>query len=239
MTRAKCLEPLPADAAEAAARAALLRSLAEAQPPKIPPIETLLTGVWKVALGLNPAFDTFDCQVHHFTPTPEAAGSPATVKATFSYRIQRWDGTFFTRVGGKIIDQPDRAKPYLLRLRLDPDYMHYEDMHGAIPAPLNRRSLAHQPRPFGPSSQVVCARGGLGSRRSVVRTEVRPTWRALPRGGAHWRGCPGTAGTLGETPRGQATGARTSTPAPERSRAVNLCLMSPGHSRAPICASMT
>ncbi|KAJ8601289.1 hypothetical protein CTAYLR_007755 [Chrysophaeum taylorii] len=81
MTENECLAPLPADATELKsferAVAAVRRS-----PPKVPP--ELLRGTWKVALGLNPAFDCFDCQVHEFRED----GS-----AVFRYRVRREDGS--------------------------------------------------------------------------------------------------------------------------------------------------
>lgn len=123
MTQRGCIAPIAADAAESAsydrAKAAVSRS-----PPKgVPSIDRLLQGTWKVALGLNPAFDTFDCQVHEFAP-PNSGGD---VQAVFRYRVRRPDGTWFQRAGGKTLQQPDQAVPHLLKMRLQPPYLSYED----------------------------------------------------------------------------------------------------------------
>lgn len=64
MTKNKCLEPLAADATEARSYSRARAAIGRSPPRGVPSIDRLLRGSWKVALGLNPAFDTFDCQVH-------------------------------------------------------------------------------------------------------------------------------------------------------------------------------
>jgi hypothetical protein len=101
-------------------------------------LRTIFRGRWYIVAGLNPAFDTFDCQMHDFyepsttttmkgdtsvsgTPgTPGSSGitsnqrSTSTIvtnanesndniiaDATFSYRVKKNNGGFFTKNGDK------------------------------------------------------------------------------------------------------------------------------------------
>jgi violaxanthin de-epoxidase len=67
-------------------------------------LSNLFTGMWYLSAGLNPAFDTFDCQTHEFSK-PNANvknGGILIADATFSYRIQLSnDGKWFPRTGDK------------------------------------------------------------------------------------------------------------------------------------------
>ncbi len=124
MTHKGCITPIAADPNELHAYKMTKTALNRSPPKDVPPIGQLLTGTWKVALGLNPAFDTFDCQVHEFFPsTHEGKG----VGAFFHYHVRRPDGTWFERIGEKVLTQADPKVPYLLKLRLQPPYLGYED----------------------------------------------------------------------------------------------------------------
>ncbi|MCO5597085.1 hypothetical protein L7F22_051159 [Adiantum nelumboides] len=52
---------------------------------------TEFTGKWYISSGLNPTFDTFDCQLHEFST------SPNKLTGKLSWRIKTPDGGFFTR----------------------------------------------------------------------------------------------------------------------------------------------
>lgn len=51
-----------------------------------------LTGRWWISAGLNPLFDTFDCQQHFF-----AATGPGSIAAKINWRVQRPNGQFYER----------------------------------------------------------------------------------------------------------------------------------------------
>lgn len=125
MTQSRCVPPLAGDTSDAAefdrARAAL-----QLEPPAVPPVDELLSGTWKLTLGLNPAFDKFDCQVHTFSKG-ERVGATRSVPAVFRYRVHLDGDKWFTREGGKRITQPDPSRPHELLLRLEPAYLNYED----------------------------------------------------------------------------------------------------------------
>lgn len=121
MTDHQCLPALEGDVDELRSFERTLAAVTASPPANVPAVDRLLTGTWKVALGLNPTFDTFDCQVHTFDAKANR------VDAVFRYRVRRPDGTWFARAGGKILHQPDPSKPYHLKLRLNPKYLAYED----------------------------------------------------------------------------------------------------------------
>mmetsp|Transcript_22934 Transcript_22934/g.90945 ORF Transcript_22934/g.90945 Transcript_22934/m.90945 type:complete len:338 (-) Transcript_22934:652-1665(-) len=123
MTRTAALPQQPADAAELASFERTQRAVAADPPRSVPAMRDLLRGTWRVALGLNPAFDAFECQVHDFSSLEEGD----MVDAVFRYRVRRPDRSWFTREGGKRLAQPDAKVPYRLKLRLRPEYLDYED----------------------------------------------------------------------------------------------------------------
>ncbi|PIA35980.1 hypothetical protein AQUCO_03400106v1 [Aquilegia coerulea] len=77
------------------------------------------TGKWYISSGLNPLFDTFDCQLHEFhTESNKLVGN-------ITWRIKTLDGGFFTRSGVQKFVQ-DPAQPGIL-YNHDNEYLHYED----------------------------------------------------------------------------------------------------------------
>lgn len=61
-------------------------------------LQELFRGTWYVSAGLNPAFDTFDCQMHEFdkpqvTKKKKNGNSIPIADATFSYRIKFQENT--------------------------------------------------------------------------------------------------------------------------------------------------
>lgn len=65
-------------------------------------LKNLFRGKWIISAGLNPSFDTFDCQVHEFYAPKEGGQSGKVVAdATFSYRVQVDGDKFITKIGPK------------------------------------------------------------------------------------------------------------------------------------------
>jgi violaxanthin de-epoxidase len=111
LTKHRCYPPLPADPKYSIVSPAIA----------VPKFDIrVFEGTWFVTAGWNRAFDCFDCQEHVFR-----LQDPTTMAATFRYRIQRGDGSFFTRVGHKTIRQV--AAGGRLELKLQPDQMKYKD----------------------------------------------------------------------------------------------------------------
>eukprot|EP00475_Leptophrys_vorax_P006474 TRINITY_DN14005_c0_g1_i1.p1 TRINITY_DN14005_c0_g1~~TRINITY_DN14005_c0_g1_i1.p1 ORF type:complete len:413 (-),score=52.75 TRINITY_DN14005_c0_g1_i1:1376-2470(-) len=79
-----------------------------------------LDGPWFISSGLNPTFDTYDCQLHTFTPTADGQ-----FKVDITWRINTPDGGFFTRSALQEFVQ-DPALPALL-LNHDNEFLHYQD----------------------------------------------------------------------------------------------------------------
>ncbi|GLJ14063.1 hypothetical protein SUGI_0225050 [Cryptomeria japonica] len=78
-----------------------------------------LSGKWYISSGLNPTFDTFDCQVHEFYP----ASNNLTGK--LSWRISTPDGGFFTHsIVQRFVQDP--SQPRVL-YNHDNEYLHYQD----------------------------------------------------------------------------------------------------------------
>ncbi|KAK9292128.1 hypothetical protein L1049_020086 [Liquidambar formosana] len=76
-------------------------------------------GKWFITSGLNPTFDTFDCQLHEFhTESTKLVGN-------LSWRIRTPDGAFFTRSAVQKFVQ-DQAQPGIL-YNHDNEYLHYQD----------------------------------------------------------------------------------------------------------------
>ncbi|XAR65824.1 Violaxanthin de-epoxidase [Bertholletia excelsa] len=76
-------------------------------------------GKWFITSGLNPSFDTFDCQLHEFhTESSKFVGN-------LSWRIRTPDGGFFTRSTVQRFVQ-DPIHPGIL-YNHDNDYLHYQD----------------------------------------------------------------------------------------------------------------
>ncbi|GLT87367.1 hypothetical protein SLE2022_054550 [Rubroshorea leprosula] len=77
------------------------------------------SGKWFITGGLNPTFDTFDCQLHEFyTESNKLVGN-------LSWRIKTPDGGFFTRSTVQRFVQ-DPNQPGIL-YNHDNEYLHYQD----------------------------------------------------------------------------------------------------------------
>jgi len=77
-------------------------------------------GRWYISAGLNPVFDTFDCQVHFFT-----APTPKTLYGKLNWRIAEPDGEFFTKDTIQRFVE-DEKQPGIL-YNHDNEYLHYQD----------------------------------------------------------------------------------------------------------------
>ncbi|KAG9447909.1 hypothetical protein H6P81_014037 [Aristolochia fimbriata] len=76
-------------------------------------------GKWYITSGLNPTFDTFDCQLHEFhVESNKLVGN-------LSWRIRTPDGGFFTRSALQKFVQ-DSSQPAIL-YNHDNEYLHYQD----------------------------------------------------------------------------------------------------------------
>lgn len=76
-------------------------------------------GKWFITRGLNPTFDTFDCQLHEFhTESDKLLGN-------ITWRIRTPDGGFFTRSTMQRFVQ-DPKQPGIL-YNHDNEYLHYQD----------------------------------------------------------------------------------------------------------------
>ncbi|KAF8039224.1 hypothetical protein BT93_B1702 [Corymbia citriodora subsp. variegata] len=77
------------------------------------------SGKWFISSGLNPTFDTFDCQLHEFhTESNKLVGN-------LSWRIRTPDSAFFTRTAVQRFVQ-DPEQPGIL-YNHDNEYLHYQD----------------------------------------------------------------------------------------------------------------
>ncbi|XP_028790310.1 violaxanthin de-epoxidase, chloroplastic-like isoform X1 [Neltuma alba] len=77
------------------------------------------SGKWFISAGLNPSFDTFDCQLHEFhTESNKLVGN-------LSWRVQALDGGFLTRSAVQRFVQ-DHSQPGIL-YNHDNEYLHYQD----------------------------------------------------------------------------------------------------------------
>lgn len=80
---------------------------------------TDFSGKWFISSGLNPTFDTFDCQLHEFhTESNKLMGN-------LTWRIRTPDSGFFTRTAVQRFVQ-DPEQPGIL-YNHDNEYLHYQD----------------------------------------------------------------------------------------------------------------
>lgn len=77
------------------------------------------SGKWFISSGLNPTFDTFDCQLHEFHVESDK------LMANLTWRIKTPDSGFFTRSAMQRFVQ-DPAQPGIL-YNHDNEYLHYQD----------------------------------------------------------------------------------------------------------------
>lgn len=77
------------------------------------------SGKWFITSGLNPTFDTFDCQLHEFhVESNKLVGN-------LSWRIRTPDGGFFTRsTMQKFVQDPVHTG---ILYNHDNEYLHYQD----------------------------------------------------------------------------------------------------------------
>eukprot|EP00249_Psilotum_nudum_P017928 c26554_g1_i2 orf=210-1169(+) len=93
----------------------------------IPPSSALIStfntldfnGKWFISTGLNPTFDTFDCQLHEFS------SSPGKLTGKLTWRIRTPDGGFFTRSAVQNFIQ-DSKQPGILYNHGN-EFLHYQD----------------------------------------------------------------------------------------------------------------
>lgn len=88
-------------------------------------------GRWYISSGLNPTFDTFDCQLHEFV------ASPSRLTGKLSWRIKTPDGGFFTRSAVQDFKQ-DQSQPGIL-YNHDNNFLHYQDDWYILSAKTERR----------------------------------------------------------------------------------------------------
>ncbi|CAD5178864.1 violaxanthin de-epoxidase, chloroplastic-like [Musa acuminata AAA Group] len=77
------------------------------------------SGKWYITSGLNPTFDTFDCQLHEFHVESDR------LVGNLSWRIRTPDSGFFTRSAVQRFVQ-DPSQPGVL-YNHDNEYLHYQD----------------------------------------------------------------------------------------------------------------
>lgn len=77
------------------------------------------TGKWYITSGLNPTFDTFDCQLHEFHVESDK------LIGNLTWRVRTPDGGFFTRSAVQKFVQ-DPSQPGIL-YNHDNEYLHYQD----------------------------------------------------------------------------------------------------------------
>lgn len=77
------------------------------------------TGRWYITAGLNPLFDTFDCQEHYF-----AIPEPGKLAAKINWRINKPNGDFIERsVVQTFVETGDKA----VLFNGNNEYLHYQD----------------------------------------------------------------------------------------------------------------
>ena len=76
-------------------------------------------GKWYISSGLNPTFDTFDCQLHEFHVEGDK------LIANITWRIRTPDSGFFTRSTVQRFVQ-DPSQPGIL-YNHDNEFLHYQD----------------------------------------------------------------------------------------------------------------
>ena len=80
----------------------------------------MMEGRWYITAGLNPLFDTFDCQEHYFT-APESGQLYAKLK----WRVKKPNGQFIERSDIQTFVQ-NAAMPGML-MNHDNEFLHYQD----------------------------------------------------------------------------------------------------------------
>ncbi|KAK4282964.1 hypothetical protein QN277_014273 [Acacia crassicarpa] len=89
-------------------------------------------GKWFISAGLNPTFDTFDCQLHEFHTESNK------LVANLSWRVETPDGGFLTRSAVQRFVQ-DPSQPGIL-YNHDNEYLHYQDDWYIISSKIEKKS---------------------------------------------------------------------------------------------------
>jgi len=79
-----------------------------------------LEGRWYIVAGLNPLFDTFDCQVHYFSAPKEGE-----LYGKINWRVRRPNGDFYDRSDIQTFVADPQAPAVLYNH--DNEFLHYED----------------------------------------------------------------------------------------------------------------
>eukprot|EP00435_Cladocopium_sp_Y103_P046290 s361_g13.t1 len=88
-----------------------------------------MTGRWYITAGLNPLFDTFDCQVHFFEGMAPTEKSPGRLVGKINWRINEVDGEFISR---STVQSFVQTEPGLL-LNRGNEYLNYQDAPWPLP----------------------------------------------------------------------------------------------------------
>eukprot|EP00441_Pelagodinium_beii_P033029 CAMPEP_0197638462 /NCGR_PEP_ID=MMETSP1338-20131121/13383_1 /TAXON_ID=43686 ORGANISM="Pelagodinium beii, Strain RCC1491" /NCGR_SAMPLE_ID=MMETSP1338 /ASSEMBLY_ACC=CAM_ASM_000754 /LENGTH=462 /DNA_ID=CAMNT_0043211045 /DNA_START=95 /DNA_END=1483 /DNA_ORIENTATION=- len=84
---------------------------------------TKMNGRWYITSGLNPLFDTFDCQVHFFEGTAAKGDQPGQLVGKINWRISEVDGEFIPKSTVQTFKQ---TSPGVLENHGN-EYLHYQD----------------------------------------------------------------------------------------------------------------
>eukprot|EP00929_Paragymnodinium_shiwhaense_P101403 TRINITY_DN6448_c0_g1_i1.p1 TRINITY_DN6448_c0_g1~~TRINITY_DN6448_c0_g1_i1.p1 ORF type:complete len:487 (+),score=155.88 TRINITY_DN6448_c0_g1_i1:105-1565(+) len=86
---------------------------------------TTMNGAWFISAGLNPLFDTFDCQLHFFEGTAPQGNEQGRLVGKINWRVTEPDGEFLTRATVQnFLQRPN--EPGVLENH-DNEYLHYQD----------------------------------------------------------------------------------------------------------------
>uniref|UniRef100_A0A7S4WHS9 VDE lipocalin domain-containing protein n=1 Tax=Alexandrium monilatum TaxID=311494 RepID=A0A7S4WHS9_9DINO len=82
-----------------------------------------MTGAWYISAGLNPLFDTFNCQAHFFEGMAPTDSSPGRLLGKINWRISEPDGEFLTK---STVQSFLQTSPGVLENHNN-EYLHYQD----------------------------------------------------------------------------------------------------------------
>jgi len=82
-----------------------------------------MSGRWYITAGLNPLFDTFDCQVHFFEGMAPKENSLGRLVGKINWRINEVDGEFISK---STVQSFVQTKPGVLENHGN-EYLHYQD----------------------------------------------------------------------------------------------------------------
>jgi len=84
---------------------------------------TKMNGRWFISAGLNPLFDTFDCQAHFFEGFAPEGNNPGRIVGKINWRIAEADGEFLSKSTVQTFKQ---TSPGVLENHGN-EYLHYQD----------------------------------------------------------------------------------------------------------------